>query len=550
MTSPAASDARSATASFSRLIPWIFVVLIVACAAAIRIRLLQTPLERDEGEYAYAGQLILQGIPPYKLAFNMKFPGVYAVYAVMMAIFGETTAGIHIGFLLMNAGTTVLMYLLGKRLFGARCGIAASGAWALLSLSAGVLGTQAHATHFVLAATLGGCLLLARAIDRASFRILFASGLLFGVGVTMKQHGILFAVFGGCLLLQRHVTSYRRGGGFRASLLAKEWMCFFLGVLTPLVLMGLVLWRSGVFASFWFWTVTYARSYVSEVSLRGGLFLFRTTFPAVVGANLLVWTIAASGLALIWLEKGTRESAVFATLFLVFSAAAVCPGLYFREHYFVLMLPAVALLAGAAIQVLCTRLPAQSIWGAAPWVLLGGALLMSVYMQRTFLFRLSPIEVSRRMYGPNPFPEAVRVADYIQQHSDANARIGVLGSEPEIPFYARRHAASGYLYVYPLLEPQPFAMKMQTDFIGEFEASRPQYVVVVNVRTSWLQQPDSSTLIFDWWRVWGSEHYRIVGIAEILSERQTEYHWAESGSLDSWRPRSPYFLAIYKRITT
>ena len=41
----------------------------------IRIRFLAIPLERDEGEYAYAGQLMLQGIPPYRLAYNMKFPG-------------------------------------------------------------------------------------------------------------------------------------------------------------------------------------------------------------------------------------------------------------------------------------------------------------------------------------------------------------------------------------------------------------------------------------------------------------------------------------------
>ena len=51
---------------------WIFLAVIVF---GLVIRLLGIPLERDEGEYAYAGQLILQGIPPrYKLAYNMKFP--------------------------------------------------------------------------------------------------------------------------------------------------------------------------------------------------------------------------------------------------------------------------------------------------------------------------------------------------------------------------------------------------------------------------------------------------------------------------------------------
>ena len=49
------------------------VVIVFALVIAIRIRLWGFPLERDEGEYAYAGQLMLQGIPPSKLAYNNFF---------------------------------------------------------------------------------------------------------------------------------------------------------------------------------------------------------------------------------------------------------------------------------------------------------------------------------------------------------------------------------------------------------------------------------------------------------------------------------------------
>jgi hypothetical protein len=59
------------------------VVIVSALVIAIRIRLLGIPLERDEGEHAYAGQLMLQGIPASKFAYNMKFPGTYAAYAVI-----------------------------------------------------------------------------------------------------------------------------------------------------------------------------------------------------------------------------------------------------------------------------------------------------------------------------------------------------------------------------------------------------------------------------------------------------------------------------------
>src|SRR5215470_19138609 len=93
---------------------WIsLAVIILGLVIAVRVRLLAIPLERDEGEYAYAGQLMLQGIPPYKLAYNMKFPGTYAAYAVVMSILGQTIFGIHLGLLLVNAATIALIFLLG-----------------------------------------------------------------------------------------------------------------------------------------------------------------------------------------------------------------------------------------------------------------------------------------------------------------------------------------------------------------------------------------------------------------------------------------------------
>jgi hypothetical protein len=523
-------------------VAWVAVALIVAAAAIVRLRLLGIPLERDEGEYAYAGQLILQGIPPYKLAFNMKFPGVYAAYAVIMALFGETTGGIHLGFLFVNAATTVLVYLLGRRLFANQGGIAAAATWAVFSIGEGVLGTQAHATHFVVAAAMCATLLLLRAMDRQNLPVLLLSGILYGIAVLMKQHGILFGAFGVFALIHDH---WSRGASHRVSLV-KKLAVLFAGILSPLVLTGLILWRAGVFGQFWFWTVEYARAYAAENSLADGVAAFRSVFPHVVGPGVLLWVAAALGLVLVWLPRENRKSAIFAVSLLVFSMAAVCPGLYFREHYFVLMLPAVALLAGAAVNFLCRLAPRAS---AGTWLLFVAALALPVFQQRGFLFRLSPDRASRLLYGGNPFPEAVRIAAYIRSHSASDARIGVLGSEPEIPFYAHRHAASGYLYTYPLMEPQPFAMKMQTDFIREFEESRPEYIVVVAAPTSWLRRPDSQALIFDWWRVYGPQHYKLAGVAEIVSPTSTEYHSIDEspGDLEAWRPRSEWFVQIYKR---
>jgi hypothetical protein len=508
-----------------KLRPWMVVLLVMLGAGLLRWRLLDMPLERDEGEYAYAGQLMLQGIPPYQLACNMKLPGTYAAYAALMAVFGQSIAGIHWGLLLVNSAAILLVYLLGKRLFGTASGVAACAAYALLSIGSSVLGTEAHATHFVVVPALGGALLLARPAESWRPATLWWSGLLFGVAFVMKQQGVLFGVFGALCVAAR---CWREGRGVALKLAE-----FLGGASAPFAVTCLLLWRAGVFPKFWFWTFTYARQYVAESYLVDGISAFKETFGPIWEQNAPLWLLAVAGLVLAWWKRKNPGAAAFATAFLFFSFLAVCPGLFFREHYFVLVLPAVALLAGAAMR------------HRAMYWLFGLALVLSLGLQREFLFRLSPVEACRELYGRNPFPEAIQVADYIRAHSEKDARVAVLGSEPEIYFYAHRHSATSYIYMYGLMEAQPYALTMQNEMIGEVEAAAPEYVVQVSGNASWLQDQQSPTRIFDWWYKYAAKHYRLVGIADIISEERTEYRWAAAA--ETYQPQSSYFLGVYRR---
>ena len=129
------------------------------------------------------GQLMLQGIPPYLMAYNMKLPGIYAAYALLMAVFGQTTGGIHIGLMLVNAAAVVLLFLIARRLFDNIVAVVAAASYALLSLSPSVLGTSAHATQFIVPLFLSGTLLLLRALDSGSRGSLFISGLFLWPGI-------------------------------------------------------------------------------------------------------------------------------------------------------------------------------------------------------------------------------------------------------------------------------------------------------------------------------------------------------------------------------
>ena len=111
-----------------------------------------------------------------------------------------------------------------------------------------------------------------------------------------------------------------------------------------------------------------------------------------------------------------------------------------------------------------------------------------------------------------------------------------MGSEPEVFFDARRNSATGYIYTYGMMEPQPLARQMQEEMIREIESARPQYIVFVNVITSWLPQ-NGERLIFQWLERYLSANYRRVGVADIVAADHTEYRWDSEAENTSHSPR-------------
>src|ERR1039458_483777 len=166
---------------------------------------------------------------------------------------------------------------------------------------------------------------------------------------------------------------------------------FGLGWVLPYGLTCLVLWWAGAFHQFVFWTITYAAQYASAIPIVRGPDVLRATLNAVVGPNLILWVLPWVGALVMWWESrldgdsltskvqslksdvqsprsnvegeeaGARHSSIanrqsqipyprfFLTVLLFCSFASASVGLYFREHYFILVLPGLVLLSGAAV---------------------------------------------------------------------------------------------------------------------------------------------------------------------------------------------------------
>ena len=137
------------------------------------------------------------------------------------------------------------------------------------------------------------------------------------------------------------------------------------------------------------------------------------------------------------------------------------------------------------------------------------------------------------------------VGGYIREHSAKDARVAVIGSEPEIYFYARRHSATGFLYTYPLMENHPYAAMMQRQMISEIESGKPEYIVMVLNRYSWLFKESSDMEILGWAQKYTAEHYDRIGIVDFSSGTPGLELWG--GEAKNYQGRLEQFLDIYKR---
>ncbi len=540
---------QATTQRFSCCVPWLAICVVIFLTALVRLPLLDVPLQRDEGGYAYTAQLLLSGHPLYGEVYAMRLPGIFLAYALILAVFGPTGAGIHMGLLLVNAATIILVFMLGKRLFGNLAGVTAGTSYAVLTLSTSVLGLWAETEHLVVLPAIGGILVGLAAADRRRGSLLFCSGVMLGLAFLVKQHGAVYGIFmAGYLIFPafgNHSVSKRA--------LLQQMGTFCAGFALPFLLTCLAAAYFDVFDKFWFWTVKYAVRYVSMLSVYDGFILFKHTTSRIITANFPLWILGGVlGMRAVFWDKAIREHRRFMLGFLIMSFFGIFPGLIFREHYFILLFPAVALLIGLGVRSTINLL---SIINSGPTraslltLFLVGVLFAVFYgpliRERDILFHMTPYEVSRATYGTNPFPESVEIAKYIREHSKPEDRIAVLGSEPQIYFYAQRKAATSYMYVYPLMEPHGFAFTMQKEMVEQIESAKPRFMVLIQTPMSWVVRASSEKLILNWVSGFVGKYYRLIGDAEILSDGSSVYRWGNQVARNGPKPNAS--ILVYER---
>ncbi len=513
------------------LLPLLYAVAALAVVTWVRVRLLQTPLERDEGEYAYAGQLILHGFPPYLHAYSMKLPGMFYLNAAMLKVFGESVSGIHLGLLVANLVSAVLICRVGTKLFTRRAGLVSAALFALMTVSQHLLGTFAHATHFVVLFVLAACSLIIPGEKSPSPYRYLAAGIFFGLAFLVKQHAALFlaaaVVF---VLLEARPLSLAAGGAVTMAS----------GFAIPYLLTALLAFLQGTFATFWLWTVRYAASYAGDLPIRFGWINFRSQMGEILASMPVYWLLALGGLLVVLFGPSGRARKFLLPLLLC-SFLALCPGFHFRPHYFILVAPVVALLAGAPFA--STRVP-RPLEVVLSLLLIGGT-LFQLWSEGWFLFVAPPEEYVKKAYQTTkPFAESVGVARYVRDNTGPKDPILVLGSEPQIYFYARRLSATGHIYMYPLMEEQPYAEAMQEEMLKDMNRTRPRYVILVDDLSSWLSVSKSGERFRHKLNEFVGSGYELDGVAAV--SRDDKGFAVFGGSAGQFVPNTASRILVYR----
>lgn len=518
---------------YTLLLLWIVILVI----SAIRYRLIAVPFERDEGEYGYIGNLFLHGVAPFKDAYSMKLPGTSFMYAVLMFFFGHTNTGVHLGMIFINVATMYFLFAGFKKLYNPLVGLATASIFGLMAISYVFDGFAAHATQFICFYSSIGLFFLVEYIKSGKVRQIFLCGLMFGMAFLMKQQAVFLILFGAILLFVYLKIEKKQ----KLIDTIKKLFMYGTGVFIPYIIVLLIVLFAGEFKVFWLWTIQYASTYESVKSLDMIITLFNLSFIPAWGCFYYLFLLALGGILVLFWTPYTRLQKIFTLLYFIASLLVLSSGFYFRQHYFVVILPAVGLLSGIFLDFVIKKIKVIKSPSFST-VILVGIVLFTIYNNHDYYFKYSPRMVCDMSYWGNPFNATQEIAKYIKDNTKDTDKIAVLGSEPEICFYADRTSASGFLYTYPLVEIQPYNEIMQEQMIKEIEKNKPPFLVFCNVAFSWLAQKGSPTTVMNWANKYIQANYTPVGFADFFNNRGWHIYWGDDSKNRLPNPESVIYI--------
>lgn len=525
---------------------WVGIFGLGLLFVALRWNNFAVPLIRDEGEYAYAAQLLVQGVAPYQHAFIQKPPGVIYSYTLCDLLAPGVYWAPRILAAVCVGLATVLLGFIARWEFGK--GVALPAMWLVtpMILLPGLDQFTANVEMFMLLPLLATVAVYCYSRQHGHKNIHWlAAGFLAATTLLFKYTAlpVLAFVFAAWLF---ELWQQRASGSSIARALSSAVAG---GILALAIGLAYFLIHDGG-RTFWECTVTFNRYYAASDNFTPNYFWshvedFWNNWWILClmpfGISLQVYSrfgmshgqvvrVLAARWARVWFWVGMFLCALVAT-------NGSCYG-----QYYVPMMPFWALLCALGIRGAASGL-SQPKLRLAPWVqgLLTVIVMVLVILPDVPWMRASSGQFIARKMAESPFIEAQAAARQVAGLTSPDDFVFVAGSEPEILYYAQRFSPTRFITSYALMIPTPLASGFQREAIHDLLARPPKMIVFTQMGSSWLRQSTSPPQFLDFMGGFLSNYNLLGGYVKV---NPLMCVWTENLSAEDYKKAS---LLIYER---
>src|SRR6266576_4001315 len=410
-----------------------FAVLgIILLTVVIRFPSLLHPRPIDsEAMYSVVANEIVDGGRPYIDAVERKPPLLFWTYAAVFKVAGKFNwAALHFVALVWTPCAMAGLYVIGSELSDRNTGLIAAlyysvfqpwGTWKNLSFDGEMLMNLPIIWAWAIA------------FRRSSSRLrpeLFPAGALLGAAFLLNQPAAIAAVPLGIYLL---LPSYRASRSLTRTNSIIQAAMLTAGFFAALGLVMIILWKQGILHEAFYWTI--ADHDVPHVFWQTGivrtLAFLGACLPLVIGSIM-----TCRDKSEIWAGRTAERTALFGLL--AASVIGAAAGARFYEHYYIQLIPPLALLAAPYYARLWTQRRQPPHWLLRPSLTYAWLALTIVAFSISHWLALA----ARR--------EPKETGRYLLEHSAPNDRIFVWGHKARIYLEARRRPACRYILSFPL----------------------------------------------------------------------------------------------------
>ena len=446
------------------------VPLIVICLLPVVLYLpfVRAPFERDEGVYATIAQGLLDGRVPYRDLFDNKPPLVYGWYAFSFLLFGESVVAPRIVAAVLLSFTTLSLFSQARMMYPRGVAYAAAG---MFAVSTGLPWVALHANTeaYMLLPLVASLLAFTIGMRRDSLPWFLLAGALGGLAMMTKQVAVWNLIALAVVVLG---WGWRvNGGGWRSVTPA---LCLVTGAAAATALVALPFVAAGAVDDLVYANVSYNWLYVGALSFGQRLFQMGAFFLLFFGVAAPLVAGALAGLLLAW-RRRSRVTHYLLVLWALASVAGVASGGQFFPHYFMQLLPAMAVLTAVVIYERWRR---QGMRLIGRPTLVATALLIAISLTTNAILYFTPEEAEQRVYEPIFHQEQWESASrslgaYIAQRTSPEDTIFNYGREAQIYFYADRGPAVPYFYDWALW----YDKSALSQTMGALRQEKPVYII-------------------------------------------------------------------------